>query len=481
MAEGTFMGTKPRMPECNLPSLDQDILAARTGCPHPSPGHQGNPMKKKTNPNQTKTTQPPAEGRQGNSQAGLESYLAPPPSSKGRSIGIDCHPDTFTWAVLTGTTLHEARQLETHADRPLQALLDWAATHGTPDDTFLMEAGSNSFEICRRLHALGLRAYVLESAHVGRHAALHCDNDKIAAVRIAKVYLIGKAPCVWQPDPVTAGRRELLHAHQSAVSDHTAATNALKGYLNLFTVRPGKQGMETPAFATWLGRQREWTPLQQALLDDHLLQIKTQKARRDTLRRLIAQQISQEPLMLRLMKILGIGLINAFALLATIGDIHRFARPEQLVAYLGLSPGQRQSGQGKDIRLGVRKRGRGDLRHLLIQGAHAVLRSGRDSTLGKWGWKLFARKGQRNIAVVAVARKMVVQVWHQLMGHAPAAAESEKSLALKLRNLTVLLGKKLRSELALPGTLEECLAHFLQKLQPLPADGPMSLEKNLGA
>ena len=33
MAEGTFMGTKPRMPECNLPSLDQDILAARTGCP----------------------------------------------------------------------------------------------------------------------------------------------------------------------------------------------------------------------------------------------------------------------------------------------------------------------------------------------------------------------------------------------------------------------------------------------------------------
>ncbi len=124
----------------------------------------------------------------------------------------------------------------------------------------------------------------------------------------------------------------------------------------------------------------------------------------------------QEPLMLRLMKILGIGLINTFALLATIGDIHRFARPEQLVAYLGLSPGQRQSGQGKDIRLGVRKRGRGDLRHLLIQGAHAVL-----------------------------------------------------------------LGKKLRAELALPGTLDDCLAHFLQKLQPLTADGLMPREKSPGA
>lgn len=430
----------------------------------------------KTDP-KTKPNQPPGEGRQGSAQAGLESYLAPPPSSKGRMIGIDGHPDTFTWAVLTGTTLHNARLLENHADRPLKALLDWAATRGTIDDIFLMEAGSNRSEMCRRRHALGRRAYVLESAHVGRHAAVHCDNDKIAAVRIAKVYLIGNAPCFWPPDPVTTGRRGLLHAYQSAVSDHTAATNA---FLNQYAVRPGKPSLNTPAFATRLGRQRDWTPLQQALIDDHLLQIKTQTARRDTLRRLIARQISEEALMLRLMKILGIGLINAFARLASIGDIHWFARPEQLVAYLaylGLSPGQRQSGHGKD---GVRGRGRGDLRHLLIQGAHAVLRSGRDSALGKWGWKLLMRKGQRNIAVVAVARKMVVQVWHQLMGHAPTAAESEKSLGVKLRKLTVQLGKKLRNELAPPGTLGDCLAHFLQKLQPLPAGaaGLMSPEKS---
>jgi len=173
--------------------------------PPPFTGTPGKPDKNENqnqpNPNQTQPKLPPAEGRQGNAQAGLESYLAPPPSSKGRSIGIDCHPDTFTWAVLTGTTLHEATQLECHADRPLPALPDWAATHGTPDDTFLMEAGSNSLEVCRRLHALGRRAYVLESAHVGRHAALHCDNDKIAAVRIAKVYLIARPPASGSPTP----------------------------------------------------------------------------------------------------------------------------------------------------------------------------------------------------------------------------------------------------------------------------------------
>ena len=60
----------------------------------------------------------------------------------------------------------------------------------------MLEAGSNSFEVCSRLHALGLRAVVLESSHVGKHAKSYADNDKMAAVRIALVYLPGNAPCV---------------------------------------------------------------------------------------------------------------------------------------------------------------------------------------------------------------------------------------------------------------------------------------------
>ncbi|MFA7234986.1 MAG: IS110 family transposase, partial [Terrimicrobiaceae bacterium] len=69
-----------------------------------------------------------------------------------------------------------------------------------------------------------------------------------------------------------------------------------------------------------------------------------------------------------------------------IGEVRHFDRPEKLVAYIGLNPGQRQSGNGKNIKLGVGKRGRGDMRHLLIQGAQAVLRMGGNTPLGKWGW-----------------------------------------------------------------------------------------------
>lgn len=399
---------------------------------------------------------PPEEGR----LVGPEVYLAPPPPSKGRIIGLDCHPDTFTAAVFRGSTSHDAVKLSSHPDMSLQKLLKWAAEEYTRDDLFLMEASANSFEIHRRLLDLGLRAVVMESSYVGKHAKTYADNDKMAAARIALVYLQGNVPCVWVPDAITCERRELLHAYNKAVVDRTAAINSLKGYLNQFTIRTGSRALENEKTEAWVIRQRSWTPLQRALLDGHYKHLRSQTERRTVLLRLIGQQICGEPLMLRCMKLLGIGQINAFALLAIIGDVRRFERPEKLVAYIGLNPGQKQSGRGKNIKMGVGKRGRSDMRCLLMQGAHAVLRMGKNTPLGKWGWKLFARKGQRNIAVVAVARKLLVQVWHLLSGNPPTALECDKSVALKLSKLATNLGKRFRAELSLPATLEACVIHL---------------------
>jgi transposase len=397
-----------------------------------------------------------------------ETYLAPPPPSKGRIIGLDCHPDTFTAAVFLGTTPHDARKISSHPDMSLKKLLDWAARECTKDDLFLMEASGNSFEIHRRLLALGLRAVVLESCHVGKHAKTYADNDKMAAARIALVYLQGNAPCVWVPDARTCERRELLHAYNKAVEDRTAAINSLKSYLNQFTIRTGRQTLEGEKAEKWILHQRDWTPLQRELLTGYLANLRAQSERRKALQRLIGREICAEPLMLRCMKLLGIGQINAFALLAIIGDVRRFEHPGKLVAYIGLNPGQRESGRGKNIKLGVGKRGRGDMRRLLIQGAHAVLRMGRNTPLGQWGWKLFARKGQRNMAVVAIARKLLVQVWHLLRGNPPEAVETDKSLGVKLAKLATMLGKELRIQLSLPPRLDACVEHLRKQLVQIP-------------
>jgi transposase len=410
--------------------------------------------------NQSKTTRT-AQSVLG---AGAETYQAPAPPPRGKIIGLDCHPDTFTVAVFIGQTPHEARQIDSRQDLGLEALLAWARRECCGEDLILMEAGSNSFELSRRLGDLGLRTCVLESAHVGKHAKTYADNDKMAAARIVRVYLAGAAPAVWVPDARSCQWRELLHAYQKAVRDETAATNSLKGYLNQFTVRLGKRSAKSAATRQWILGQRQWSPLQIELLTDSFAQLDAHHTRRRHFLRLISAEVCRQPLMLRLMKVLGISTINAFALVAIIGDVRRFATAAKLVAYAGLNPGQRQSGRGKNIKLGMGRRGRGDLRSLLIQGAHAVLRTGTKTALGQWGWKLFARKGQRNIAVAAIARKMIVQVWHLLCGHTPIAVEAGKSLAIKLQKLLVALGKEARHKLGLSGTLSQAVAQLQQTM-----------------
>jgi transposase len=228
---------------------------------------------------------------------------------------------------------------------------------------------------------------------------------------------------------------------------------------------------------SWILAQRAWTELQQQILTGYFSDLDYQAQRRKQMLHLICQEICAEPLMLRCLKLLGIGKINAFALLACIGDIRRFERSRKLVAYLGLNPGQRQSGTSKHVKLGIGEHGRADLRHLLVQSGHAILRTGRSTALGKWGWALFARKGQRNIAVVAVARKLAVQVWHLLKGHPPTQLESDQSLTLKLERLLVSLGKASRQQLGLPAQIKACVQELQRRIQGLCPTGPQSVRQ----
>lgn len=394
-----------------------------------------------------------------------EKYYSPPPPKDGKIIGIDCHPDTFTAAVGSGSTVYDLKHLNTKGDISLEKLITWASENFSHKDLFLMEAGSNSFEVYRRLTDQGLRACVLESAHIGKHAKTYADNDKIASLRIISVYLGTKTPAVWVPDRITLERRELLHLYQRSVTAHVQSTNAIKGYLNQYGIRLQKRQPHLETTVEWVKKQRDWSELQHTLLDDHFQQIQQHQQRRKMLQGIITKEVLKEPKMLALMSLIGIGQINAFALIAIIGDIRRFTNPKKLAAYLGLNPGIKQSGKGKHIKIGAGKRGRRDMRSLLIQGAQAILRMCRTSPIGKWGWKLFARKGNRNIAVVAVARKLSAQIWHLLMGNRPEALESSKSRDIKYNKLLASISKVKRIEMGLKGTLKEELSELNKKLE----------------
>ena len=113
----------------------------------------------------------------------------------------------------------------------------------------------------------------------------------------------------------------------------------------------------------------------------------------------------------RLATIPGVGVINATALLAAVGDASAFARGRDLAAWLGLTPRQHSSG-GKTKLLGISKRGNAYLRVQLIHGARAAMAHfvKQPTPTGEWVRRLLAR-AHPNVVVVALAAKLARIAW----------------------------------------------------------------------
>jgi hypothetical protein len=148
----------------------------------------------------------------------------------------------------------------------------------------------------------------------------------------------------------------------------------------------------------------------------------------------IARAVADDRRVRRLLSIPGIGLQTAVGLVAVVGDIGRFGRPNKLVGYLGLDPIVRQSG-GRPAYTGhISHAGQGHVRGLLVEAALGAARV--PGPLHAFYARVAGRRGHA-IAIVAVARKLAVLAWH-LLTHdvdyrwAPARLTATKIRAVEL-------------------------------------------------
>ncbi len=113
----------------------------------------------------------------------------------------------------------------------------------------------------------------------------------------------------------------------------------------------------------------------------------------------------------RLDEVLGIGPITASATYAAAGNGKDFVNGRHFSAWLGLVPGQHSTG-GKEVLLGISKRGNAYLRTMYIHGARAVLQHSAKKTdrFSRWAQGVLERRGF-NKACVAVANKMARIAW----------------------------------------------------------------------
>ena len=110
------------------------------------------------------------------------------------------------------------------------------------------------------------------------------------------------------------------------------------------------------------------------------------------------------------------------------GDITRFPSAKQLVGYAGLGAGVHDSGK-TDRDKGITKQGRRELRYVLIEAARAAVQS------HPYWQRAFAQLEKRigePKAIVAIARKLLLVVWHVLMAKSADRRADAEQVAFKL-------------------------------------------------
>jgi hypothetical protein len=145
----------------------------------------------------------------------------------------------------------------------------------------------------------------------------------------------------------------------------------------------------------------------------------------------------------RLMTIPGVGVAAAAALVAAIGDISRFDSSRKLVAYLGLDPKVRQSGEEAPRHGRISKRGNSQARSVLVEAAWSAVRS--PGPLRAFGERIRVRKGSQ-VAAVAVARKIACLCWQLLSKEEDYAFARPSLMRAKLRRAELDAGAPPRSK-----------------------------------
>ena len=346
-----------------------------------------------------------------------------------RSIGLDVGKSFAEVAIAEpGRQTRSGGRISAAPD----SLRAFARTLG-PDDQVVLEATTNTWAIVELLEQRAGRVVVSNPLRTRAIADAKTKTDTIDARTLAELLAADYLPTVWQPDPETRALRRRVAARATLVAERTRLRNRISAVLmrNLvacpWTDAFGVKGRVWLSTVELPADERELVDLTLRLLDGLAAEIEIAETG-------IARTVVDDRRVARLLTIPGIGLQTAVGLVAIIGDVRRFPRPDTLVGYLGLDPIVRQSGARPAYTGHISHAGEGHIRGLLVQAALGATRG--PGPLHAFYARIAARRGHA-IAIVAVARKLAILAWHLLTADvdyrwAPARRTAEKLRAVEL-------------------------------------------------
>lgn len=193
-------------------------------------------------------------------------------------------------------------------------------------------------------------------------------------------------------------RKSLLNQMRGLIAEYGISINKGVSHVRqaLPVLQEDKEARLSPAFKKILSQLTQQLTALDECIDVYNKQIKV--------------MVKNNPICQRLQSIPGVGPMVASAYFNEVGSGSHYRKGRDVSASLGIVPKQYSSG-GRDVLLGISKRGNKYLRCLLIQGAKAVVSraKGKTDKLSLWINKLVLT--QHNRACVAYANKMAKIAW----------------------------------------------------------------------
>jgi transposase len=349
-----------------------------------------------------------------------------------RYIGMDVHREFAQLAVVEDGLVRDEGRIGVTPE----ALRSWAGDL-RPDDEVALEATGNSDAIANLLMPIVGRVVVSNPSKTRAIAEAKVKTDKVDARILAQLLAADFLPPVWLPDDRTRALRRQVTRRAHLVRQRTRIKNQVHAIL-------ARNLAPTPPVSDLFGKTgRHWLSMQPLPADERssvhalLRQLDFHGTELAVVDKELAVEALSDPVVARLMTIPGVDAIAGMAIVAAVGDFHRFDDPDRLVAYVGLNPKVRQSGNSAPVHGRISKAGRAQVRGVLVEAAWSASRA--PGPLRAFYQRIKARRGFQT-AVVATARKLTVLAWHLVTKDQDYAFARPSLVTHKRRKLELAAG-----------------------------------------
>ena len=289
-------------------------------------------------------------------------------------IGLDVHKETISVAIARpGRDEPEYREEISHTRKTVEKLIGRLSREF--DGALMMfcyEAGPCGYGLHRQILGAGHDCEVVAPSLIPKKSGERIKTDRRDALKLARLPRAGELTGIWVPDEEQEAMRDLCRARNDMKSQERKASQQL----NAFVLRhghhwPSGKTRWTAAHYNWLESLKFTPDWQQVVLQEYIDAVKAASTRVAEMMGQMLRVLPQwrmAPVVDALTALRGIDKLSAMTLLAELGDISRFQSPKQLMAYLGLVPGEHSSG-GRRRQGAITLTGNAHARRTLVESA----------------------------------------------------------------------------------------------------------------